>query len=185
MARAMKCSALRSGSTSGLGERRPRAVRHRRHVVHALAEQQAGLLEGLADRRQRQRARLGEARAAHAAHQPRAGVADRGRLATGILRSPGSMRPPGNTNLPAMNFRPAWRLPSSTFGTGAGAVDQDQRRGVARLQVRVGLVALDLGQALGDIAHACSRYLRLRPARSDCRTLEPPGRAGRCFAASS
>ena len=57
--------------------------------------------------------------------------------ATGILLSLGSTRPPGKTYLPGMNTTLSWRLPTSTFGFGAAAIDQDQRRRVLRPEIGV------------------------------------------------
>ena len=58
----------------GLGEGRPRAGRHLRGLVAARAEQQAGLLERLADRGERQARAPGRARPLEALHQLRLGV---------------------------------------------------------------------------------------------------------------
>ena len=74
MARPMKCSALRSGrmfasANAVHGPAGTLAGSRRRH-----AEQQAGLLEGLADGGERKRARLGGARPLQALHQVRFGV---------------------------------------------------------------------------------------------------------------
>ena len=103
MARPMNCSAPRSGRTLGLGEGGSRRRRGLCAASCADAEQQAGLLEGLADRRERERARLARRSGAAAASSaaPRRGIE---RRATGMRRSAGSTRPPGNTNLPGMNL---------------------------------------------------------------------------------
>ena len=98
------------------------------------ADQQAGLLIGLADRRQRDRA--GARRASGGCCRGRALPLRRGcrPSATATRLSAGSVRPPGKTNLPGMKACRAWRRPISTLDLAAAAVEQDQRRGVARAQ---------------------------------------------------
>ena len=61
-------------------------------------------------------------------------LADAGLSATAMRLSAGSVRPPGNTNLPGMKAWRAWRRPISTLKLAAGAVEQDQRCRVARPQ---------------------------------------------------
>ena len=58
-------------------------------------------------------------------------------------RSVGSTRPPGNTNLPGMNLWRVMALAEQHLRHRAGAVDQDQRRGVLRTHDSDATVALD------------------------------------------
>ena len=164
MARPMKCSAPRSGRTwprrtpsTGRPECRRRSSLRRRAA--------AGLLEGLADRGERQRARLARRSAAARAAS---GCAS----ACGIERSsrpacagrPARRRPPGNTNLPGMNLWPRMALAEQHLRHAAGAVDQDQRRGIlAAAHCGMAEVALDLVHPLDEAV--------IRSRRSACTSL--------------
>ena len=104
MARAMKWMPERSGWTLVLGERRPCAVRRLGRRVALGAEQQAGLLERLADRGERQRARLGGVRPLDAAHQLRLGArierrANRHQPVARIDRAAGEHEPAGQEHV--------------------------------------------------------------------------------------
>ena len=83
------------------------------------AEQQAGLLEGLADGGERQRPRLGRGRPSHVAHQLAPRRADRAARRPASAGRAASTLPPGNTNLPG---RKTWPLvaacPAAPWATG-------------------------------------------------------------------
>ena len=131
MARATKRSAVQRGLDAVLGKALPVGLGGGEGPS---ADQQAGLLIGLADRRQRDGAGAGCAVARLVL--PTAWRSRRGCRppATAMRLSAGSVRPPGNTNLPGMKACRAWRRPISTLQLAALAVEQDQRRRVARPQ---------------------------------------------------
>ena len=130
MARATKRSGSQRRLHAVLDETLPVGLGGRERAL--APDQQAGLLIGLADRRKRDGARpcAGScARWSRAAWLLRAGQAS---SATGTRPSSGSVRPPGKTNLPGMK---AWlrMAPAHQHAHFAAlAVEQDQRRGVAR-----------------------------------------------------
>ena len=59
------------------------------------------------------------------------------------------------------------------LGRRAGPVHQDQGRGVARLEIGMALVALGLGEALGNVVHLRFLSPAARAFGPDFRTLEP------------
>ena len=65
----------------------------------------------------------------------------------------------GKHQLAGHEFQAGVALAEQHLRQRAGAVDDDQRRGIARLQVRMALVALDLGEALGEVSHSSLRRL--------------------------
>ena len=155
------------GQHAGVRKGPPGTIGHRRHRVGAPPEHQPGLFEGLADGGERQRARLGGARPRDAAHEARLGmrieIACRQHVAIARLHASA-----GKHELAGHELQIGVAPAEQHLRRCARAVDQDQRRGVARLEVRMALVALDLGEALGEVwsCVSCLLCACVRPARS-------------------
>ena len=197
MARPMKCSSPRSGRIAGLGEGRPGRRRNLAGLDAAHAEQQPGFLERLADSGKRERLRLGGARALQALHQVR--------LSMGIERPRHRHQPVGGIDPAAgkdvasrHEFVALMALAEQDLRHRAGAVDQDQRRGILRPHIRRREVALDLvhpldeaGHSLGTVGNArrsSPSFLALLASRGGCwdgllSRVEPAPAAGVVIAA--
>ena len=87
--------------------------------------------------------------------------------ATLMRRSAGSSAPPGKTYLLGMKAWPGWRLPSRTRAAAVRAIDEDQRRRVARPQRGRRARRVARVRRLAEAVHAH------RPLVADQRALDP------------
>ena len=146
------------------------------------AEQQAGLLEGLADRGERQRARLGGARPLHAAHQLRLGArierrADRHLPVGGIDPAAGKHELAGHEDMAVMALAEQHLRRLARCGRAGSA---SRRRAACTLGWPGS--ALRVGEAFGRVGHrrafpsrfclgtACRGGARCGSAARDART---------------
>ena len=150
MARRDEMDGAEVGNDAGFGERLPRPRRRRDRRRTRRAEHEAGLLIGLADRGEREARGFRRAGMSDFCHQ----AGDVAVVQSGERRHLPVRRldaAAGKNEFSRHETVPLVAAAEQHFRHGLGAVDEDQRRGIPRFQVRKSLIADGLGQPLDPV----------------------------------